>query len=348
MKSKGQKFRVDYSTSENKYDFYDSESSKIGYVEKTEKGEVFTYCNSLGNSLFKMRFDPAKSCINLTSLKANAPSTPETLKRKDRVKRMVSSKSKKTEYVETPVVTLQTQSKNSRLYVIGNTDGKRFAIVVFHDDGKGFEMKKNDEIVAVFNSDQFVGLGGGDIRIASGENRNIFLSIISMVLIVQKEAMSGAAGIGLKFSNTSPKKYRSVKEEKETYPEKIDSIQLSPLMNSKESNQDTKDEEQASTPSQQSEPLDNSETDKQQKSNDGEPEQEKPKESTESLLTSPPPKAPSKNKIGPQVEQLILAGLSPRSTSVTPSSIPTTSSLNQEAFLDCWEKLDLISSLQAQ
>eukprot|EP01124_Arcella_intermedia_P031263 TRINITY_DN7015_c0_g1_i2.p1 TRINITY_DN7015_c0_g1~~TRINITY_DN7015_c0_g1_i2.p1 ORF type:complete len:201 (-),score=30.09 TRINITY_DN7015_c0_g1_i2:563-1165(-) len=191
MKSKGQKFSVDYLSSENKYDFYDSERSKIGYVEKTEKGEVYTYCNSLGNALFKMRFDTAKTSVNLTSLKVNTPVTPE---RKDRVKRMVSTKSKKLEYTETPVVTLQTQSKNSRLYVIGNGDGKRFAIVIFHDDGKGFDLKKNDEIVTVYTSEQFVGLGGGDIRIASGENRNIFLSIISMVLMVQKEAMAGTPG----------------------------------------------------------------------------------------------------------------------------------------------------------
>jgi len=89
-------------------------------------------------------------------------------------------------------------------------------LIAFTEDGTDFTGTRDGKVFCSFQSTQGpVGIHGGNFRVSSGERRNFVLGVVSIVIILQEDALVGSQtkGIGIKFEDTGQKP-RKKNEEK--------------------------------------------------------------------------------------------------------------------------------------
>jgi len=89
-------------------------------------------------------------------------------------------------------------------------------LIAFTEDGTEFTGTRDGKVFCSFQSTQGpVGIHGGNFRVSSGERRNFVLGVVSIVIILQEDALVGSQtkGIGIKFEDTGQKP-RKKNEEK--------------------------------------------------------------------------------------------------------------------------------------
>jgi len=168
-------------------------------------------------------FEPAKLRILLFNIKHKRPNGTSEKPEKDSKKDKDKNKDDK-----------DTKDKSQKAVAILNTrpEGTKFHLKVnevkyggdctieFSKDGTEFSWFREDKIISSFESEAgtLIGTKGGTFRVSSGERRNFVLAVISLVIIMQEDAISGSQtkDIGLKFPEPPEKKQTKESNDKIT------------------------------------------------------------------------------------------------------------------------------------
>jgi len=115
-----------------------------------------------------------------------------------------------------PIATLNAVPDRKNFHVSIAEDKYGGAILIeFTEDGTEFKGTHDGKVFCVFQSAQGpVGIHGGTFRVSSGERRNFVLGVVSLVIILQKDALVGSQtkGIGIKFEDTGQKPRKNNEE----------------------------------------------------------------------------------------------------------------------------------------
>jgi len=89
-------------------------------------------------------------------------------------------------------------------------------LIEFTKDGTEFTGTHDSKAFCTFQSSEGpVGIHGGNFRVSSGERRNFILGVISLVIILQQDAIIGSQtkGIGIKFVDNGQKPRKKLEDQ---------------------------------------------------------------------------------------------------------------------------------------